>query len=62
MAKDSKPTFTPFPYKVGYQWRVELQWPDGVTQHVDDFGSESEASEWITHKSDGWLKKHPKSK
>ena len=61
MAKVAKPTFKPFPYKVGDHWRVEVEWPDGVTQHVDDFGSESEALEWISRKSDDWARKHPRS-
>jgi hypothetical protein len=61
MAKDPKPTFKPLPYKVGTYWRVEVEWPDGVTQHVDDFGSESEALEWISRKSDDWARRHPRS-
>ena len=61
MAKVAKPTFKPMPYKVGHYWRVEVEWADGVTQHVDDFGSESEALEWIARKSDDWARKHPRS-
>jgi hypothetical protein len=61
ISKDPKPKFKPLPYKVGHYWRVEVEWPDGVTQHVDDFGSESEALEWIARKSDDWARKHPKS-
>jgi hypothetical protein len=61
MAKDPKPTFKPLPYKVGTYWRVEVEWPDGFTQHVDDFGSEPEAREWISRKSDDWARKHPRS-
>jgi hypothetical protein len=32
----------------------------GRRRLVDDFGSESEAMEWITDKSDDWVRKHPK--
>ena len=60
MAKDPKPTFKPRPYKDGSGYLVEAEWPDGVIQLVDDFGSESEALEWIAEKSDDWVRKHPK--
>ena len=58
----SKPTFKPKPFKDGSGWYVEAEWSDGVTDHVDDFGSDSDAQDWIIHKSTGWLQKHPKSK
>ncbi len=60
MAKNPKPTFTARAYKDGSGYLVEAEWPDGVIQLVDDFGSESEAMEWITDKSDDWVRKHPK--
>ena len=60
MAKDPKPTFKPRPYKDGSGYLVEAEWPEGVIQLVDDFGSESEALEWIAEKSDDWVRKHPK--
>lgn len=47
-------------YKDGSGYLVEAEWPDGVIQLVDDFGSESEALEWIAEKSDDWVRKHPK--
>jgi hypothetical protein len=57
MAKDySKPTFT---QRGGYL--VEVEWPDGFTQHVEDFGSESEALEWIDQKSDDWASKNQRT-
>jgi hypothetical protein len=57
-----KPTFKAKPFKDGSGWYVKAEWPDGITQHVDDFGSDSEAQEWVIHKSAGWLQKRPKSK
>jgi len=57
----SQPTFTPKSFKDGSGWYVEAVWPDGFIQHVDDFGSDTEAQDWVIHKSAGWLKKHPKS-
>jgi hypothetical protein len=49
-------------YKDGSGWYVEAEWLDGFTQHVDDFGSDSEAQDWVAHESAAWLQKHPKSK
>ena len=60
--KHSRPTFKPKPFLDGSGWHVDAEWPDGVTQHVDDFGSDSEAREWIAKKSEAWLQKHPISK
>ena len=50
MAKNPKPTFTARAYTDGSGYLVEAEWPDGVIRLVDDFGSESEAMEWITDK------------
>jgi hypothetical protein len=37
----------------GDLWRVQIAWPNGTTKHFGKFGSEQEASEWIsTHR---WL-------
>jgi hypothetical protein len=60
MAKDSNPTFKTRAYKDGSGYLVEAEWPDGVVQLVDDFGSEAEALEWIAQKSDDWNRKHPR--
>ena len=38
-----KPTFKPKPFKDGSGWYVEVQRPDGSTEYVDQFGSDSEA-------------------
>src|ERR1700690_605406 len=59
LEKHFRPTFKPKPFMDGSGWHVDAEWPDGVTQHVDDFGSGSEAREWIAKKSEGWLQKHP---
>ncbi len=58
----SRPNFKPKSYKDGSGWYVEAEWPDGTTQHVDDFGSDSEAQDWVIHKSAKWLQKHPQPK
>jgi hypothetical protein len=60
MAKNnSRPTFKPKPFMDGSGWHVDVEWPDGVIRHVDDFGSGSEAREWIAKKSQAWLQKLP---
>jgi len=58
----SLPTFKAKSFKDGSGWYVEAEWSDGLIQHVDDFGSDTEAKEWVIHKSAGWLKTHSKSK
>jgi hypothetical protein len=55
---NSRPTFKPKPFMDGSGWHVDAEWPDGLIQHVDDFGSDSEAREWIAKKSQAWLQKH----
>jgi len=47
-----KPTFKPKRFKDGSGWYVEVERPDGSTEYVDQFGSDSEALEWITNKSE----------
>jgi hypothetical protein len=37
-------------------WYIELTWPDGCIEHIDSFQSESEINDWISRKSDAWLK------
>jgi hypothetical protein len=51
--------FKPVPVKDGRGWRVEVQWPDGTTQHVDDFQRDYDACDFISHRSLAWLLKHP---
>jgi hypothetical protein len=59
IAKHATPMFKTMPFQDGSGWRVEVQWPGGGSQHVDDFGSEQEAGDWISGRSAGWLRKHP---
>jgi hypothetical protein len=40
----------------GNAWYIELTWPDGCIEHIDSFQSESEINDWISRKSDAWLK------
>ena len=38
------------------QWFVEAEWPDGtIDQTAGPFASDSEARDWIVHKSEAWL-------
>jgi hypothetical protein len=57
--KNSTPTLKLKRFMDGSGWHVDAEWPNGVTQHVDDFESDSEAQEWIAKKSEAWLQKHP---
>jgi hypothetical protein len=50
--------FMPMPIENGRRWRVEAQWPDGATQHVEDFVSDYAACDWISNRSAAWLLKH----
>jgi hypothetical protein len=52
----SKPAMKPFCLKDGSAWYIELTWPDGRVEHIDSFQSESEINDWISRKSDAWLK------
>ena|SRR5882724_8350480 len=57
--KPTRPMFKQMPFKDGSGWRVEVQWPSGSTQHVDDFQTDDEARDWISNRSTAWLLKHP---
>ena len=35
---------------------VFLAWPHGEAEHFQDFGSELEATDWIAHKFEVWLR------
>ena len=39
------------------EWYVEAEWPDRPTEQVGQFGSESEAQDWIVHQSAEWFRK-----
>jgi hypothetical protein len=56
--KYPKPIFKPRELKKLFedQWYVEAEWPDGtVEEPAGPFASDSEARDWITHKSQAWL-------
>jgi hypothetical protein len=38
------------------RWWVAAKWPDGRTENIKGFKSESEANEWIANELDSWLK------
>jgi hypothetical protein len=56
MIKLAKPTMVPRSLKDGSAWYIELTWPDGHSEQVGGFQSESEIGDWISRKSDAWLK------
>lgn len=51
-----RPTMTPRALKDGSAWYIDLTWPDGRTEQIDGFLSESEIGDWISRKSAAWLK------
>jgi len=51
-----KPTFTPVEDKVGTGWHVDVVWEYGMKEEIPGFRSETEAQDWIDHKSGAWLK------
>jgi hypothetical protein len=56
--KYPKPIFKPRELKklFGDQWYVEAEWPDGtIKESAGPFATDSEARDWITHKSQTWL-------
>jgi hypothetical protein len=56
MTKPAKPTMVPRALKDGSAWYIELTWPDGRSEQIGGFQSESEIGDWISRKSDAWLK------
>ena len=36
--------------------RLRAAWPNGRVEHIDSFQSEAEINDWISRKSDAWLK------
>jgi hypothetical protein len=57
--KYPKPIFKPRELKKleASEWSVEAEWPDGTLERIGSFESDSEARDWIAHKSAGWLEK-----
>ena len=53
----TKLAFTSRPLKSSKKWWLDLVWPDGRAEHVQDFESEAEAKAWIENKSQFWLRK-----
>ncbi len=53
----AKLIFTSKPLTSGKKWSVELAWPSGLAEHVQDFDSEPEADDWILRMSEHWLRK-----
>ena len=44
------------------EWFVAAKWPDGATEDIRGFETESEANEWIANEMQSWLdvrKKNP---
>jgi hypothetical protein len=39
------------------QWWVSAKWPDGRTEDIMRFRSESDANEWIANELDAWLER-----
>lgn len=39
----------------GDKWLVEAEWPDGTIEQVDTFRGHTEASTWISTRSEAWL-------
>jgi hypothetical protein len=37
------------------QWTVEAEWPDGTIEQVDIFKGHSDATEWVSNRSEAWL-------
>jgi hypothetical protein len=61
MTDKSLPTLKARELKDGSSWYIVLTWPNGQTENIDGFGSESELNEWITTKYRGWLAKQIRS-
>lgn len=44
------------------RWWVAAKWPDGATEDIMGFKTESEANEWIATELEGWLEHRKKDK
>jgi hypothetical protein len=54
-----RPIFKPREIKIvgKNQWYVEAEWAGGTIEEIGQFGSISEAWDWIARQSRGWLEK-----
>ena len=41
------------------RWAVEAEWPDGTIERVDTFETYFDAMNWITTRSDEWVRGRP---
>ena len=57
--KHSTPLLTPREYKDGRGWYVEATGDGGIPENVGDFGSDSEAKDWIARLSNRQLISKP---
>jgi hypothetical protein len=39
----------------GERWAVEVEWPDGSIEQVDEFQRRTDATDWISNQSKTWL-------
>jgi hypothetical protein len=39
----------------GQRWTVEVEWPDGTIEQVNEFQQHSDATDWISDQSQAWL-------
>ena len=58
MIDKGSPTLQARELKDGSAWYIVLTWPNGLTESIDGFSSETEINEWMTTKYRGWLAKH----
>ena len=58
MIDKGSPTLQARELKDGSAWYIVLTWPNGQTENIDGFSSETEINEWMTTKYRGWLAKH----
>ena len=54
--QESDPVFEARPLKSAPGWYVKVSWRYGQEEHIGGFTSEREAQDWITKKSQAWLK------
>jgi hypothetical protein len=55
MKRNPKVLFEVLPMKAGAGWNVRITAESGPVQYMSGFDSERDASDWIEHKSKGWL-------